>query len=1441
MRWTIRAKLVALVMAALLPLVAGAAYRFWEDRLTARERVVEDLLGAVHTVGRHLDEVLAGQIQNLEALASVRGPGDLASADLAALARRVRASHPFVRRFYAAAPDGRVLAVSDAPAPPTAALPQRGAFQAALASRQVEVSGLEPSPVDGQPVICLLVPAVGPGGAVTGVIAAELDGPGLARFLEDPQQAGELTLVLAAADGRVLTAWGQAAGHLGSRVAPAGGARAPEAVTEWTGGDGVRYLTAARRLVRVPWRVVALVPSAVAFTPAAARFEGNLVALGLATALGLLLAGFLARRMHASVRSLTEAVRALAQGQAVRIQVRSGDELGELAEQFTRAVEGRRLAEGRLEARERRLQALARVNVSLSQQLDPESLLGQITDALAGLLEAPVVVLWEALHEERRLLRRAWTADPAIQGMGLPLAVGFDEGAVGWVASHRRPLVVDDVARDPRVLAADWALRHDLTVLVALPVEAAGRLVGVLSVNLARGRVLGEDEQALCLSFATQAAVALRNARLYAEAERRRRAAEALADLGRALVQSLDPEVVGQRIADSVRALLGTSVAGLYRLDPQTGDLHSVAVSGIPGGAGDPPAVFPRGTGVVALVVAGGRPVATPDLLEDPRVSLADDTRARIARVGYRSVLSVPLALKGAVVGALSVGDRAGRIFDDEEIRLAQTFADHAGVALRNARLYAEAERRRREAEELARVGRALAQARDPDAVAGRIVEGLRDLLNARAATLFRLEPATGDLVAWSGAGTLEERLGEEGRLGSGVGLVGLAVAAGAPAVSADLFADPRVTLTPRFREILDQAGIRAGLAVPLSILGRPIGVLGVGDGPGRVFGQAEVDLAQAFADQAAVALESARLYAETRERLRHVDSLRAVVEQILVPFSLEERLDLIARKAAELFGAEHAGVALRVEGRDELVMRAGYRLKPAEMGRVVPFGMGALGLAAARREGVLVNDYARWPHRDPVVMALHPDDPPQAMLACPLLIRGELIGALTLGAHAAGRRFAPEDLDRLTSFAAPAALAIEHSRLYAELETRLRELQETQAQLVQAAKLSALGQLVSGVAHELNNPLSVVLGHGQLLLGRALPPDMRRPVELIVSQGERMARIVQSLLLFSRQRKADRGPVDLAAVVDQTLSLRTAQLRLSGVHLEVGHAADLPRVDGDAHQLQQVFLNLLLNAEQAILGGGQGDRIRVSTGVRDDSGGPWVALEVEDNGPGVPPEVLPRIFEPFFTTKAVGQGTGLGLSVSYGIVQQHGGRLLAESRPGRTVFTVLLPVHRGAPDSGRQPALPQAVGQGRRALLVEDEPGVAELVTALLGQTGWQVDACAGGRPALDQVRGRRYDLVVSDVRMADGSGEDFYRAAVAEQPQLARRFLFITGDTANPAVWRFLQEARAPVLEKPFAPDALLRAVERVAGGDGDSPGGEPPVPRTPGADLTAPRPLD
>ena len=304
-----------------------------------------------------------------------------------------------------------------------------------------------------------------------------------------------------------------------------------------------------------------------------------------------------------------------------------------------------------------------------------------------------------------------------------------------------------------------------------------------------------------------------------------------------------------------------------------------------------------------------------------------------------------------------------------------------------------------------------------------------------------------------------------------------------------------------------------------------------------------------------------------------------------------------------------------------------------------------------------------------------------RAVCAVPLIVRDSVIGVLEVG-DALGRQFTVEEVHLAQAFADHAALSLENARLYAELAARVREIEASQEQLLQAGKLAAVGQLVSGVAHEINNPLAVIVGQAQLLGRRLVDPDHVQRVDRIRASGMQAAKIVRELQTFVRPRPREVTLVDLREVIARVLALREDALRVSGIALVREIAASVSPVRGDASQLEQVLLNLVLNAEQALAGCTEG-RIAVRLHAHEGR----VRVAVADTGAGIPADVLPRIFEPFFSTKAVGQGTGLGLSICYSIVQSHGGRLTADSHPGLgATFVVDLPAH----DGRRWPAPPR-------------------------------------------------------------------------------------------------------------------------------------------------------
>lgn len=379
-------------------------------------------------------------------------------------------------------------------------------------------------------------------------------------------------------------------------------------------------------------------------------------------------------------------------------------------------------------------------------------------------------------------------------------------------------------------------------------------------------------------------------------------------------------------------------------------------------------------------------------------------------------------------------------------------------------------------------------------------------------------------------------------------------------------------------------------------------------------------------------------------------------------------------------------------------------------------------------------------------------------------------------------------------------------------LEDQARDLYH---QLLQAEKLAALGQTISGVAHELNNPLATILTWAERLSQRPVDEETRRGLETILGESERAARIVRSLLTFARKRHTTRTMVDLNQVVRETLALRRYEQRLSNITIFEALASGLPQVFADPHQVQQVLLNLIINAEQAMLGAhGRGTLIlRTWHDIQKDA----VVLEVHDDGPGVPEEVQPRIFDPFFTTKEVGKGTGLGLTVAYAIVQEHSGRITVTSdQAGGAAFQVELPAGAASvkPTDAVRVERPAIVGSGASVLVVEDEAALGAAVAEALADAGYAVHLAHDGVEALEQVRGQTYDLIVCDLKMPRLDGMSFYRRLQAEEPVMAGKVLFVTGDVAGTDAERFLDETGCRWLPKPFRLKDLLRAASEIVG---------------------------
>ena len=380
----------------------------------------------------------------------------------------------------------------------------------------------------------------------------------------------------------------------------------------------------------------------------------------------------------------------------------------------------------------------------------------------------------------------------------------------------------------------------------------------------------------------------------------------------------------------------------------------------------------------------------------------------------------------------------------------------------------------------------------------------------------------------------------------------------------------------------------------------------------------------------------------------------------------------------------------------------------------------------------------------------------------------------------------------------------------------------QLQQQLIQSEKLSAIGELISGIAHELNNPLTGVMGYSQLLqLRKDLDDRAKDSLLKINNLALRCQKIVQNLLSFARKQKPERTLSDINEILEKTVELRSYELQVNNIEITRELDRRLPKTIADAHQLQQVFLNILTNAEQAMLEAHGKGHLTIRT--RSDPNNARIIVEVIDDGPGIAENYLPRIFDPFFTTKEVGKGTGLGLSLSYGLIKEHGGNIFARSNPdaGATFIIELPLITHLRHESRREPDLtPQAlqfekVVRGKRILVVDDEKYILEFFVEIFQALPLQVDTACNGRAALQKMEVGEYDLIVSDFKMPQMSGKDLFHWIKENRPHLASRIIFVTGDTVSADTRSFFEDNNSRFLAKPFKIEEVKEVIQQALEG--------------------------
>lgn len=617
-------------------------------------------------------------------------------------------------------------------------------------------------------------------------------------------------------------------------------------------------------------------------------------------------------------------------------------------------------------------------------------------------------------------------------------------------------------------------------------------------------------------------------------------------------------------------------------------------------------------------------------------------------------------------------------------------------------------------------------------------------------------------------------------------------------------------------------AGYRTLIAVPLSSQAGALGICVFYQRRTRSFTAQERHLLRIACGQLATAVERGRLLAAERTQRQHIEAVRRAGAAVNRSLELAEVLDSILTELGQVVAYDSAAVILQDE--DGYLIAAARGL-PAFAGAQRIGNRNELSEMIARTRQPLILEDAQ---KDSRFSCWLDTGHVRGWMGVPLLARGRYLGHLTADSRQRGA-YSEAEANRALSFAQQAAVAVVNARLHQDLQAQLATVKETQARLLQSEKLAAIGQLVSGVAHELNNPLGAIHLYAELMLQRLgnIPPAAQGDLKQILTQVGRASSIVDALLDFARQRPPERRAVVVNEVIGSTVELMSYELRTHNVSLELDLAPGLPPILADPQQLQQVLVNLMNNAYQAMSRAQGGGRLRLATRLDGESlpDARAVTITVVDNGPGIAATELGHVFEPFYTTRE-GEGTGLGLAVCHGIVNEHEGRIWCDSVPGiGTTFSVALPVPHevemqpapGAPETG----LPE-VAETARILIVDDEEGLRLALKDILTMVGYEVNVVGNGEAALEAVATaedgryeRRYDLILCDIRMPGLAGPDFYRQLLTGSPEpdrYRRRVLFITGDRLNPCTREFLEEEQLPWLAKPFDMDRLVGRVREM-----------------------------